>query len=158
MWLKVAVLGVSLLNGVPSRVIDTDTLELQGERVRLWDIQAPERREYCIRKGAAAFRCDDVGKAFVEALVASGVTCTPQKRDKYGRVVAACVTAAGEDVSTRIVQAGYALAYRRFTKHQVSAEDSARAAGAGWWSCEVTAPERWESKKICAKGSTVLSH
>ena len=58
------------LVGTPERVIDVDTLELAGTRVRLWGVQAPERRNYCQRIGQAAFRCDCLARDFVIQLSA----------------------------------------------------------------------------------------
>jgi len=139
-----------LLAGTPERVIDADTLQVGGVRVRLWGIQAPERREYCIRKGQAGFRCDDVGRERLRALVASGVECEAKGGgDPYGRTIALCRTADGRDVGREMVASGYAMAYRRFSRDYVADEAAARSAGQGWWSCSITAPERWERAKRC---------
>lgn len=143
------VLLLAMLMGVPERVIDADTLHLDGVRVRLHGVQAPERSDYCQRAEQAAFRCDVVGRDFVIRLSADGLTCEPLDTDRYGRTVARCVTAGGRDISRALVQAGYALAYRRFSHDYVADENVARQAGAGWWSCSVGAPGSWERGKQC---------
>src|SRR5690349_7808869 len=47
----------STVEGI-ARVIDGDTLELAGERIRLWGIDAPERSQTC-RLTAQALRCGE---------------------------------------------------------------------------------------------------
>lgn len=146
--LEILVAAATLV-GAPERIIDADTLELAGIRIRLWGVQAPERRDYCQRAQQAAFRCDDVGRDFVIRLSAGGLTCEPKDLDKYGRTVARCTTEDGRDISRALVQAGYALAYRRFSRDYVTDENDARQSGVGWWSCDVIAPDLWERRKDC---------
>lgn len=139
----------ALLVGAPERGIDADTLDLAGTRIRLWGVQAPERRDYCQRAEQAAFRCDDVGRDFVIRLSADGLTCEPLDIDRYGRTVARCVTADGRDISRALVRAGYAMTYRRFSRDYVTDENDARLAGIGWWNCDVIAPDSWQRRKKC---------
>jgi endonuclease YncB( thermonuclease family) len=47
----------------PARVIDGDRLELAGERIRLWGIDAPEGSQVCQRNGHPWRRCGDDGAA-----------------------------------------------------------------------------------------------
>lgn len=53
--------------GVAS-VIDDDTIEIHGERVRLFGIDAPESGQHCIRDGIA-YRCGkDAAFAFADKI------------------------------------------------------------------------------------------
>ena len=111
-------------------VIDGDTLAIDGRRVRLLGIDAPEAKQTCLAEGAR-WPC---GKAATEALIerttGRAVTCTEHDQDRYGRAIAVC-RADGEDLNARMVSEGLAIAYRRYSKAYVEHEQSARSAGRG---------------------------
>lgn len=125
------------VSGHVSRVVDGDTLDVQGiGRIRIHGIDAPEKNQ---PYGQAAAEC-------LARLVASrSVTVTPVTRDVYGRTVARI--AAGEiDVGRSLVSLGCAWA-----RDQSYAAEQARAAaaGAGLWSLPPS--ERvppWEWRKV----------
>jgi endonuclease YncB( thermonuclease family) len=52
----------------PPYVVDGDTFDLAGERIRLWGIDAPEDDQLCQRNGRP-WRCGDDATAALEALV-----------------------------------------------------------------------------------------
>jgi endonuclease YncB( thermonuclease family) len=115
------------------RVIDGDTLEIAGTRVRLHAIDAPETGETCA--GAAGdWACGARAARALAALAEGGLTCRGEGRDRYGRLVATCVDAAGRDVAETLVRAGIARAWPRYGRAYVPAEQAARAAGRGLWS------------------------
>lgn len=70
-------------------VIDGDTLEIHGQRVRLWGVDAPEGRQICGAPDGGTWRC---GAAAANALDArlrdQAVRCFERDRDRYGRMVA----------------------------------------------------------------------
>jgi hypothetical protein len=89
-------------NGVAS-VIDGDTIEIHGRRIRLEGIDAPERKQTCIRDGVpercgqrAAFHLSDR----IDGLV---VSCEPTGTDRYERTLAIC-SAGGEDLNAMMVR------------------------------------------------------
>jgi len=76
-----------------ARVIDGDTLALDGERIGLWGIDAAEGDQICQRVGRP-WRCGDDSARALEALVdGRELTCTEVDRDRYGRTVATCTVA-----------------------------------------------------------------
>lgn len=90
--------------------VDGDTLRCAGQGlVRLLSIDAPEMPGHC-RRGRRCTPGDPVAsKAALAALVRAGqVTCTPEARDRYGRILARC-RAAGVDFSCAMVRSGHAV-------------------------------------------------
>ena len=124
------------------RVVDGDTLELGGQRVRLYGIDAPERSQICDRN-AQGWKCGQWSARVLQDLVASGsVRCVTQDRDSYGRDVAIC-RAGSTDLGQAMVQAGAALAYARYSARYVTDEAQARSAGRGVWSGSMVTPEAY---------------
>jgi endonuclease YncB( thermonuclease family) len=130
----------------PARVIDGDTIEVAGRRVRLHGIDAPERDQSC-RLNEVAYLCGIAASGALQEMVeGEPVTCHERDRDRYGRVVAVCYVA-GEDVGAAMVRDGWALAYRRYSTDYVDQEDEAREAGAGLWAGDFMPPWEWRHSK-----------
>ena len=73
-----------------ARVIDGDTLEIDGKRIRLHGIDAPESRQLC-RRGGERWRCGKDATSAMKAFLGSRpVSCKELDRDRYRRVVAKC--------------------------------------------------------------------
>ena len=90
----------------PVRVIDGDTLDIEGERIRLQGLAAPESHEAL---GAAA-------TAFMKRLLArETVSCSRKGKDDYGRTVAVCRLTDGRDVAESLVRAGLARDCPRYS-------------------------------------------
>ena len=110
------------------RMIDGDTLDLGGERIRLFGIDAPERGQSC---GPL-----DCGKAATEALAdilsAGPVRCTRVNTDRYARTVARC-KAGRVDVNREMVRRGMAWAYRQYSEDYMRDEKAAKKARLGIW-------------------------
>jgi endonuclease YncB( thermonuclease family) len=128
--------------GVAS-VIDGDTIEIHGVRIRLHGIDAPESRQECIRPDGATWRCgQQAALALSDHIGRAVVSCEPRDRDRYGRVVAVC-SLGGEDLNRWMVANGWAMAFRRYSLDYVADEDRARMAGVGLWSSTFQMPWDW---------------
>ncbi len=105
--------GSVTLSGT-ARVIDGDTLELKGARVRLHGIDAPESTQTCIADGRR-WRCGQrAASALAQRISGQSVACKERDRDRYGRIVAVC-RAGGKDLNAQMVSQGWALAYRQYS-------------------------------------------
>lgn len=127
----------------PARAIDGDTLEVEGTRIRLHGIDAPETRQNCTTADGAAWACGrDATEALAAAVAQADVACAARGRDRYRRVVAVCWVGAAEIGSAMVAQ-GMALADLRFGRAYGPVEDSARAAALGIWAGSFEAPWDW---------------
>ena len=133
------------ITGQP-RVTDGDTLSIDGQRIRLHGIDAPERQQPCYRDGKL-WRC---GKAAASALAGKidrrPVTCEERDRDRYGRIVAVCYVG-DEDLNAWMVLQGLAVAYRRYSLDYVDQETDAQLARRGVWATRFVLPWEWRRGK-----------
>jgi endonuclease YncB( thermonuclease family) len=111
------------------RVVDGDTLVLDGREVRLLGIDAPEYRQSCELAGKAR-PCGEEAAAALRRLIGAGpVRCTGRRTDKYGRLLARCT--AGEDLGAKLVRDGFAVAYGDYEIEEAAAKSARRGIWAG---------------------------
>lgn len=135
-----------VLTGVAS-VIDGDTLEVHGQRVRLHGIDAPESDQPCIGPDLKPWRCGQkAALALADRIGRDAVVCRRVATDRYGRAVATCQEN-GQDLNAWMVSQGWAVAYRQYALDYVAAENEARAAGRGIWSSRFEMPWDWRRKR-----------
>ncbi len=130
----------------PARVIDGDTLEIQGQRIRLHGIDAPESRQICFIDGKRWQCGKDAANVLAEKINRRPVACEEVDRDRYGRIVARC-TVASEEINAWMVLQGLALAYRRYSLDYVDEEAEARTARRGIWATVFVKPWEWRRGK-----------
>ena len=123
-------------------VIDGDTIEIHGTRIRLHGIDAPESGQLCMAAGQR-WRCGlRAGLALADKIGRRPVACVGRDRDRYGRVVTVC-RVGGEDLGAWLVGNGLALAYRRYSTDYVQQEAEARSARRSLWAGEFMKPWMW---------------
>ncbi|MCE6958335.1 thermonuclease family protein [Cereibacter sphaeroides] len=128
--------------GVAS-VIDGDTIEIRGSRIRLHGIDAPESRQLCTTNSGQAWRCGQkAALALSDRIGRRTVSCDVRDTDRYGRAVAVCVQE-GEDLNRWMVAEGWAVAYRRYSTDYVGAEAEASRSERNIWSGSFDMPWDW---------------
>ena len=133
---------VADLTGAPN-IVDGDTLHLNGTKIRLHGIDAPETKQSCTDQHGASYMCGEASTEALRALVGSQpVRCEGSTHDRYGRLIGVCY-ANGIDLNAEMVRQGWALAYRRYSKDYVSAEKEALEAKRGMWAGEFEKPWDW---------------
>ncbi|MFD1341329.1 thermonuclease family protein [Litorisediminicola beolgyonensis] len=127
------------------RVIDGDTFEVGGAKVRLYAIDAPERDQLCNAPGAPGRECGAWVTAEVRARFdGRDADCETVDRDRYGRIVARC-RIGGADVGQALVSEGLAFAYRRYGMDYDLDEKAAAVAGRGLHAASVQTPADWRA-------------
>lgn len=116
----------------PAQVRDGDTLDLGGETVRLFAIDAPEAGQSCTDETGRTWPCGREATRALRRLATGDVRCEGRGRDRYGRVVATCFVR-GTDLAHALVRSGAAFAYPRYGLDYVDAEKAAMIEGRGVW-------------------------
>jgi len=90
-----------------------------------------------------------VATAALRLMLASGdVRCDLEPNpDRYGRRIGTCTAADGTDINRWMVRQGFALAYRKYSKRYVGAEQAARNAKVGMWQGAFVLPWEWRRGK-----------
>lgn len=128
-------------------VIDGDTIEIHGQRIRLHGIDAPEKWQPCFDASGNSWRCGPAAaNALDEFIGASPVSCRERDVDRYGRIVATCMVR-GDDIEAWLVRNGHAMAYRRYSSDYIGVEQEARNAKRGIWSGVIQPPWEWRAER-----------
>lgn len=127
-------------------VIDGDTIDIHGQRVRLHGIDSPEGAQRCYRE-RKEWRCGkDAANALSDFIGGAPVTCFPRDIDRYQRVVAVC-SVRGESINHWMVRQGWAVAYRRYSRDYDGAELDARHSRRGIWASQFEMPWDWRKSR-----------
>jgi endonuclease YncB( thermonuclease family) len=143
-----------------ARVVDGDTLRVDGRTFRLWGIDAPELVQACERDGLN-YACGRGAAAYLRSLLtpaiptgdrmtdaaAAQVVCEPRASDQYGRVAALC-RAGTMDLGAEMVRAGWAMVLVRHGTDYAAEEEDARANLRGLWAGAFDAPWDWRAKRL----------
>ena len=135
--------------GVNLVVVDGDTLRVNGIRVRLRGIDAPESGQSCRDAKGKPYACGKWATEVLTLLAAGGARCelAGDERDRYGRWIADCFGAGGANINAAMVKAGYALAYRQYSMTYASQEDTARTSKKGMHQGRFVPPWEWRRGK-----------
>lgn len=127
------------------RVVDGDTVDVDGVRIRLNGIDAPEWRQ---PGGEAA-------TVALAAIIGAGdaIACRTLDVDRYGREIGACRVRGGRlagtvDINEAMVVEGHAWAFVRYDARYAPSERAARIAGVGLWGTgNAVAPWDWRAAR-----------
>jgi len=122
------------LKGVAS-VIDGDTIDIHGERVRLNGFDTPEEGARCglvnVYQSAALALSDFIGTQTVD--------CALTGKDRRDRHIGTC-SVGGVELGEHMVSAGWGRDWPRYSKRAYADEEkTARAAKAGLWGLDCPA-------------------
>ena len=139
----------------PAAVVDGDTIEIAGQRIRLEGIDAPEAAQSCNGGKAGVLACGRAAtRALSELIGQEDVSCESAGTDKYGRMLGLCFLD-GEDINRYMVESGNAWAYIKYSTRYEAVEAGARALKTGIWSSENQ--PAWEFRKTLWQVAEVTS-
>jgi len=123
-------------------VIDGDTLDISGQRIRLHGVDAPELNQVC-KINNKNWNCGIEASNFLEKLTADHtIVCIRRDTDRYGRSIATCTV--GEiDINATLVANGWAIAYRFYSDDYVLDEAIAQKNTLGIWRGKFITPYNW---------------
>lgn len=125
-----------------ARVVDGDTLNIEGLGIRLHGIDAPEMAQRCIDARGRSYACGEAATRRVSELAAGkAVTCRGNAFDDYKRFLAVCEVS-GVEINRALVREGFAWAFIRFSQDYAADEAEARRIGVGVFAAANTPP--WE--------------
>lgn len=125
------------------RVIDGDTFDLDGTRIRLHGIDALEASQTCETDSGQPWACGDwTTRQVRDRYQGAQARCEALDRDRYGRIVARCFVG-GADVGRQLVREGLAFAYRKYEMDYDLDEKAAFVAERGIHGFKTVSPARY---------------
>lgn len=142
-------------------VVDGDTLEVAGTRVRLAGIDAPEPDQLCSTEGdvlaasSATYRCgEEAAAALADRIGSDPLVCEPQVTADSTVLVALCELN-GEDLGAWMTRNGWARADPVHGSLYAPEERLAQAAHKGIWRGDFLNPWDWRRQRRAATESAV---
>ena len=131
------------------QVIDGDSLKRDKKRYRLHGIDAPELKQLCWIKDQP-WSCGEAARDYLRTIQGrEGLFCIKVDEDRYRRDIVKCSVQTKDgikDVGSIMVEEGYALAYRQYSKEYIEEEKRAKDMKKGIWKSRFIYPWEWRRK------------
>ena len=140
------------INGV-SRVVNGDTITLNGRIVNLFGVAAPDISQTCADGRGRGYRCGQQSIHWLSGWLSdNNIRCHILGEDKQGVLTGVCML--GQyDIGAAIVNAGWAVADTRQTKIYLVYQNQAIQNKRGLWQGKFYMP--WDWQKIKARKSKI---
>ena len=126
------------------KIVDGDTIVLNGEKIRFSGIDTPELKQTCM-KGEQKVFCGMFARMLLIKKIGNETPkCISEGKDAYKRTLAECFIN-GESLSVFLVRSGYAFAYRKYSKKFIKEEEFAKENKLGMLAMEFEYP--WDFRK-----------
>ncbi len=124
-------------------VADGDTVRIEGTRIRLLDIDAPELEQTCDGPDGKPWPCGEIAAGELRKFLRGRtLTCQPRGLDQFRRVLATCTLSDGNNINAWMVRQGLAVSFG-YARVYESEENEARSARRGIWRGTFTEPQKW---------------
>lgn len=137
------------------QVLSGSILVLNGIKIRLFGIEAPEPGQTCENKYGNSYLCGKESIIWMRNwLNQKDVSCRILSKVQNGRTIGTCFSDDGKyDVAAAIVNAGWAVAYTEHTQIYVPYEQDAAMARRGLWAGQFYKP--WDWRKIQSRKAKI---
>jgi len=137
-------LSKEIING-HAKIIDGDTLHIGTYKIRLHGIDAPELNQNCLLKNDV-WDCGKESKKFLIKIIDNKkITCNLIDKDRYQRHIGICFKDK-INLNKKIVQEGWAIAYRFYSKDFIDDEFIAKKNKLGIWKGKFEEPYLFRKK------------
>ncbi len=132
-------------------VITGDTLRMKGKYISLYGIDAPELNQTCANRSGRSYHCGKAAARWLSDWLINadvGVDCRILQKDSRGNMVGVC-SLGPYDIGAAMANAGWAVAYTKYTDIYVPYEQQAQQKRVGLWQGRFYKP--WDWRKIKAQ-------
>ena len=126
------------------RVVDGDTIVLNGEKIRFSGIDTPELKQTCLQDDQAVACGMSAKMLLIKKIGNHTPECISEGKDAYKRTLTECFVN-GESLSKFLVRSGYAFAYRKYSTKFIKDEEFAKAKKIGMWAMKFEYP--WDFRR-----------
>ena len=107
------------------KVVDGDTIHLNGKKIRFRGIDTPEIKQLC-NKNDEVIKCGIRAKELlINKIGKNKVKCVNEGIDRYKRILAECFVN-NQSLSKYLVREGFAFAYRKYSTKFIEDENYAK--------------------------------
>lgn len=123
-------------------VIKGNLLEIDGQKIQLYGIDAPDLSQVCYIKGKP-WQCGLTAKhKLIEKIDGKSLTCLGKKRENNNILMAECFVGR-QNLNAWLVEKGWAVAERRDSRSFISSEIIAKRDRRGLYQSEFLKPSLW---------------
>ena len=143
---------VKLISGI-AKVVDGDTIKIENKKIRLFGIDAPEKKQKCKKTYLTIsfmsftkdYMCGEVStQKLIKKINKQKLNCNILDVDRYKRLIGECFKR-NINLNSWMVSNGYAVAYRKYSKKYISDEINAKNNKLGIWQGKFEMP--WDFRR-----------
>ena len=136
-----------------AKVVDGDTIKINSKKIRLYGIDAPEKKQKCKKTYLTIsfmsftkdYMCGEVStQKLIKKINKQKLNCNILDIDRYKRLIGECFKR-NINLNSWMVSNGYAVAYRKYSKKYVSDEINAKNNKLGIWQGKFEMP--WDYRR-----------